>query len=555
MRALGDRFIALVLALGLFAVSMTGSRAEPYTDALLHFTGDSFDQTIDGINAVAASGNPLAATVIAALQEGRLLFSAESKRVFIRDRFDQLVDAATGQAAAGAPPADLAPVRLNNRLRRIVEAALGSLTLMAPDPARRLEAAQAVFKSKDANALPALEQAIAKETDARVKQALIEARAAVVLYLDNASDADKIDAVAVIRQRGDQDALGLLGGLPASASPAVKKAAADAIASIQNSLAIWTAVQNTWYGLSLGSVLLLAAIGLAITFGVMGVINMAHGEMVMLGAYTTFVVQETIRHKALALYIPGTSLGVVIPLPFDISLDWSLPIAIPLAFLFAGFVGILIERGIIRFLYGRPLETLLATWGLSLILQQAVRTTFGPTNKDVSNPSWMSGSFDLGQITITYNRMWIIVFTLAIFMGLLALLRFTRFGLEMRAVTQNRAMAASMGIRTSRIDALTFGLGSGIAGLAGVALSQIDNVSPNLGQGYIIDSFLVVVFGGVGNLWGTLVGAFTLGIANKFLEPFAGAVLGKIAILVLIILFIQKRPRGLFALKGRAAEA
>jgi urea transport system permease protein len=555
MRALGDRFIALVLALGLFAVSMTGSRAEPYTDALLHFTADSFDQTIDGINAVAASGNPLAATVIAALQEGRLLFSAESKRVFIRDRFDQLVDAATGQAATGAPPADLAPVRLNNRLRRIVEAALGSLTLMAPDPARRLEAAQAVFKSKDANALPALEQAIAKETDARVKQALIEARAAVVLYLDNASDADKIDAVAVIRQRGDQDALGLLGGLPASASPAVKKAAADAIISIQNSLAIWTAVQNAWYGLSLGSVLLLAAIGLAITFGVMGVINMAHGEMVMLGAYTTFVVQETIRHKALALYVPGTSLGVVIPLPFDISLDWSLPIAIPLAFLFAGFVGILIERGIIRFLYGRPLETLLATWGLSLILQQGVRTAFGPTNKDVSNPSWMSGSFDLGQITITYNRMWIIVFTLAIFMGLLALLRFTRFGLEMRAVTQNRAMAASMGIRTSRIDALTFGLGSGIAGLAGVALSQIDNVSPNLGQGYIIDSFLVVVFGGVGNLWGTLVGAFTLGIANKFLEPFAGAVLGKIAILVLIILFIQKRPRGLFALKGRAAEA
>jgi urea transport system permease protein len=269
----------------------------------------------------------------------------------------------------------------------------------------------------------------------------------------------------------------------------------------------------------------------------MGVINMAHGEMVMLGAYTTFVVQEVIRARNPALF------------------DYSLAIAIPLAFLVAGFVGILIERGIIRFLYGRPLETLLATWGLSLIIQQAVRTAFGPTNKDVGNPSWMSGSFDLGHITITYNRLWIIVFTLLIFVGLLGLLRFTRFGLEMRAVTQNRAMAASMGIRTSRIDALTFGLGSGIAGLAGVALSQIDNVSPNLGQGYIIDSFMVVVFGGVGNLWGTLVGAFTLGIANKFLEPYAGAVLGKIAILVLIILFIQKRPRGLFALKGRAVEA
>ena len=542
MLAFGDRFIALVFAIGVLvsgvlAALTTGAQAGPYEDALPRFSADSFDQTIEGINEVVASGNALAAPVITALQEGRLLFSAESKRVFIREQPDRLIDAATGQPAAGPAPADLAPVRLNNRLRRIVEAALGGLTLMAPDPGKRLEAAQAVLRSKDANALPALDQAIAKETDARVKPALIEARAAVVLYLDSASDADKINAIDLIRERGDQEALSLLGGLPANASAPVKKAAADAIASIQSSLAIWTAVQNTWYGLSLGSVLLLAAIGLAITFGVMGVINMAHGEMVMLGAYTTYVVQEVIRAHNPALF------------------DYSLAFAIPLAFLFAGFVGILIERGVIRFLYGRPLETLLATWGLSLIIQQAVRTAFGPTNKDVGNPSWMSGSFDLGHITITYNRLWIIVFTLLIFVGLLALLRYTRFGLEMRAVTQNRAMAASMGIKTSRIDALTFGLGSGIAGLAGVALSQIDNVSPNLGQGYIIDSFMVVVFGGVGNLWGTLVGAFTLGIANKFLEPYAGAVLAKIAILVLIILFIQKRPRGLFALKGRAVEA
>ncbi|MGZ3322481.1 MAG: urea ABC transporter permease subunit UrtB [Xanthobacteraceae bacterium] len=542
MRAFSDRFIARVLALGVLVLGvlgapMPGAQAGPYEDALSRFSADSFDQTIEGINEVVASGNARAAAIITALQEGRLLFSAESKRIFIGEPPDRLSDAATGEPVAGSPPADLAPVRLNNRLRRIVEATLGSLTLMAPDPGKRLEAAQAVLRSKDANALPALDQAIAKESDARVKQALIEARAAVVLYLDGASDADKIEAIDQISQRGDQEALALLGGLPANASAPVKKAAADAIASIQSSLAIWTAVQNTWYGLSLGSVLLLAAIGLAITFGVMGVINMAHGEMVMLGAYTTYVVQEVIRAHNPALF------------------DYSLAFAIPLAFLFAGLVGILIERGIIRFLYGRPLETLLATWGLSLILQQAVRTAFGPTNKDVGNPSWMSGSFDLGHITITYNRLWIIVFTLLIFVGLLALLRYTRFGLEMRAVTQNRAMAASMGIRTSRIDALTFGLGSGIAGLAGVALSQIDNVSPNLGQGYIIDSFMVVVFGGVGNLWGTLVGAFTLGIANKFLEPYAGAVLAKIAILVLIILFIQKRPRGLFALKGRAVEA
>ncbi len=351
------------------------------------------------------------------------------------------------------------------------------------------------------------------------------------------SEADKLKAIAIVRDRGDQDALGLLSDIPAHETPVVAKAASDAIGAIQTRLAEWDAVQNLWYGLSLGSVLLLAAIGLAITFGVMGVINMAHGEMVMLGAYVTYVVQEIIRNNAPALF------------------DYSLAIAIPLAFVFAGCVGILIERCIIRFLYGRPLETLLATWGLSLILQQAVRTAFGPNNREVGNPSFMSGAFDLGGITVTYNRLWIICFALAVFVALLGILRYTRFGLEMRAVTQNRAMAASMGIRTSRVDALTFGLGSGIAGIAGVALSQIDNVSPNLGQSYIIDSFMVVVFGGVGNLWGTFVGSFVLGVANKFLEPFAGAVLGKIAILVLIILFIQKRPRGMFALKGRAVEA
>jgi urea transport system permease protein len=288
---------------------------------------------------------------------------------------------------------------------------------------------------------------------------------------------------------------------------------------------------------SLGSVLLLAAVGLAITFGQMGVINMAHGEMVMIGAYTTFMVQEAIRYHAPGLF------------------DASLLIAIPLAFLVAGAVGVAIERSIIRFLYGRPLETLLATWGLSLILQQGVRSIFGPTNREVGAPTWMSGSFELGGLSLTYNRVAIVLFSLAVFTALLLVLRKTRLGLHVRAVTQNRRMAAAMGIRTDRIDALTFGLGSGIAGMAGVALSQIDNVSPNLGQSYIIDSFLVVVFGGVGNLWGTLVGALSLGIANKLLEPFAGAVLGKIMLLVAIILFIQKRPRGLFALKGRAVEA
>jgi urea transport system permease protein len=408
---------------------------------------------------------------------------------------------------------------------------------MAPEAARRLEAAQAVFKSRNENALSSLDAALEKETDGQVKRALAEARAAVILNSSDASEADQLAAVGMLRARGDREALNVLASVSTDAPLPVVRAARDAVTAIQNQLAVWATVQNAWYGLSLGSVLLLAAIGLAITFGVMGVINMAHGEMVMIGAYVTFVVQDLIRAYGPELF------------------DYSLLIAVPLAFLIAGFIGVVIEQGIIRFLYGRPLETLLATWGLSLILQQAVRTAFGPTNREVGAPSWMSGAFDIGQINITYSRLWIICFTLAVFVALLGLLRFTRFGLEMRAVTQNRAMAASMGIRTARIDALTFGLGSGIAGIAGVALSQIDNVSPNLGQGYIIDSFMVVVFGGVGNLWGTFVGAFSLGIANKFLEPYAGAVLGKIAILVLIILFIQKRPRGLFALKGRAVEA
>ncbi|KAB2874698.1 MAG: urea ABC transporter permease subunit UrtB [Pseudorhodoplanes sp.] len=542
MRTTRDLLIALLFIGGYVVAAMAAlaaaggpARAQTYQAALEKFSADSFGETEAGIAAVAASGHALAARVIEALQNARLQFDPATQKIYIRTGDATVLDAASGLAVPA--PAALKTVRINNRLRRAIDAALGGLTLLSADPGKRYEAAQAVFKSRDASALATLDAAIAKETDSRIKRALTEARAAAILYKPQTPEADQLAAIAVVKARGDQEAVALLAGLPANTPPAVKTAAADAIAAIQSRLAMWEAVQNAWYGLSLGSVLLLAAIGLAITFGVMGVINMAHGEMVMLGAYVTFVVQDLIRQ-----HYPGL-------------FDYSLAIAIPLAFLVSGFIGVLIERGIIRFLYGRPLETLLATWGLSLILQQAVRTIFGPTNREVGNPSWMSGAFELGQITITFNRLWIVVFTLAVFVALLALLRFTRMGLEMRAVTQNRAMAAAMGIRTSRVDALTFGLGSGIAGIAGVALSQIDNVSPNLGQSYIIDSFLVVVFGGVGNLWGTLVGAFALGVANKFLEPFAGAVLGKIAILVLIILFIQKRPRGLFALKGRAVEA
>ena len=531
MQLLARLSCLLALIAALLAGPAFGQSAD---DAFARLGADSFGETARAIETLAASGHPQAQGIITALGEGRLL--AGGGQVVIKGTDGALIDGRTG-AALAAEPAGLKPVRLNNNVRRAVQAALGSLGLLAPDPARRVAAAEAVFRARDAAVLPIVETAIAKETDDRARRALRQAQAAILIAKTDAPVFDRIAAIDVMRERGDQDALATLRSLAGEVSPALREAPTRAIADLEGRLALWRTGQNLWYGLSLGSVLLLAAIGLAITFGVMGVINMAHGEMVMLGAYTTFLVQEVIRARYPGLF------------------DWSLAIALPAAFLVAGAVGIAIERGVIRFLYGRPLETLLATWGISLILQQAVRTAFGPTNREVGAPSFMSGAFELGGLAVTWNRLWIIVFAMLVFGALLALLKLTPLGLQMRAVTQNRRMASAMGIRTGRIDALTFVLGSGVAGLAGVALSQIDNVSPNLGQSYIIDSFMVVVFGGVGNLWGTLVGAMTLGIANKLLEPYAGAVLGKIALLVFIILFIQKRPRGLFALKGRAVEA
>ena len=499
----------------------------------------NFKETEDIVRKLAATGDARLAAVLGALSDGNVAFRKADNAVFIlREQGGKtsLLDVLTAQPAGEGAAAEFTKIRVNNGLRRAIREVMATLTLGSPKASVRLTAANTMFAAPDPSAIEALDAAIAAEKDAAVKLAMQQARAAAVLGSD-LPEAEKIAAVDTIAKRGDRAALSLLTGFQANAQGALKDATARAIDGIETTLAAWGTAQNVWYGISLGSVLLLAAIGLAITFGVMGVINMAHGEMVMIGAYTTFVVQDVIRTSYPQLF------------------DWSLAIALPLAFLVAGAVGLIMERGLIRFLYGRPLETLLATWGVSLVLQQAVRTIFGPTNKEVGNPSWMSGSFELGQMAITWNRLWIVVFALAVFVLLLYVFNRTAWGLQMRAVTANRRMAASMGIRTPWVDAFTFALGSGIAGIAGVALSQVDNVSPDLGQGYIIDSFMVVVFGGVGNLWGTLVGAFSLGILNKFLEPYAGAVLGKILVLVLIVLFIQKRPRGLFALKGRAVEA
>ncbi len=509
------------------------ARADGLDDTLALFLTDKFPDTLRAINQLTAAAPPQASAILDALGDNRLLIDPADHVVAYRTSGGSVVDAKTGAPVAN--PDAFKKVRVNNALRTAIEGATGSLTLANPDPEKRLAAAGDVFRTRDAKALPALKAQLGKESDPRVAGVLKLAVAAIVATSDQATSADRLSAIETLKARGDQDAQNLLDSLDQKTSdPQVKAAADAALSSIRTQLMVWGAAQDLWYGLSASSVLLLAAIGLAITFGVMGVINMAHGEMVMLGAYATYVVQ---------MLLPPALQG------------WSLAFAIPLAFLVAAFVGILIERLIIRYLYTRPLETLLATWGVSLILQQAVRSLFGPNNRLVSNPPFMSGAFHAGGLEITTNRLWIIVLAIVVFAGLQLVLRATSFGLQMRAVTQNRRMAAAMGISTARVDMLAFGLGSGVAGIAGVALSQIDNVSPNLGQGYIIDSFMVVVFGGVGNLWGTALGALMIGVANKILEPVIGAVQGQIVLLIVIILFIQKRPRGMFALKGRAVEA
>jgi urea transport system permease protein len=530
------RGLLRLLLILLLALAPIAGHADTADEAFAALASTNYDTIRQGVEKLAFSGHPQALAILTAMQAGALYARTADHALFIKTDTGGFLDATTGKPAPEVMASGLKQVRMNNPVRGEVEAALGSLRLLSPDPGARLAAAEAVFHSHDPAALPALDRAIANETDPAVKQRLLQAHAAALLFFNDATEKDRLAAVATIRARGDLDSRALLDSLT-NQPPSVVAAARTAVTAIDRVLQLWSIVQSVYYGLSLGSVLLLAAAGLAITFGVMGVINMAHGEMVMVGAYVTFMVQQAIRAAAPGLF------------------GASLLISVPLAFIVAGIIGIIIERTLIRWLYGRPLETLLATWGLSLVLQQAVRSIFGANNRDVGTPDWMSGATQVAGLTITFNRLYIIIFAFLVLAALMAALRFTSLGLSMRAVTQNRQMAAAMGIRTPWIDALTFGLGSGVAGMAGVALSQIDNVSPNLGQSYIIDSFMVVVFGGVGNLWGTAVGALTLGIVNKFLEPFAGAVLGKITVLILLILFIQRRPRGMFPLKGRAAEA
>jgi len=424
-------------------------------------------------------------------------------------------------------------IRVNNKVRRFLRETIARTQLSASDPESREKALVSLLSKLDKSIINTIHSLKEHESDETVLELM---NVAIAMYtLSNSQDAkERLSAVHTLDGRLENEVRNLFVSVAENDTDTKVKAAIEkSLATLEDRIENFQFVNKLFFGLSLGSVLLLAAIGLAITFGVMGVINMAHGEMIMLGAYTTYVVQ---------MMMPN-------------AIDYSLWVAIPLAFIVSGSVGVLIERGVIRHLHGRPLETLLATFGISLILQQLVRSVFSPLNRQVESPTWMSGSLDINPVlSLTLNRLYILAFALLVFGLLLIILNKTSLGLNVRAVAQNRNMAKAMGIRTDRVDAMTFGLGSGIAGMAGVALSQLTNVGPNLGQAYIIDSFMVVVFGGVGNLWGTLVAAFTLGIANKFIEPITGAVLASILVLVFIILFIQKRPKGLFPQKGRAAE-
>jgi urea transport system permease protein len=532
------RFAAVAL---LLAAALSTAKADDFAALVGGLAGDSFTDKEKAVKALGARVDPRAVSVLQALTEGRLLRGADGRVVIsVTDGGTASVrDAVTGGDIAGVDAGSFDRIIVNNRLRGAIEGALGALTLFSVDRTSRLAAAQDALRHPSAAEAGLLEKAIAVEKDPEIRAAMQQSLAAARLV--SGSREERLAAMRVLGTTTDPQIRSLLEEFRAApeTDPELQKAADGALSSIGDRLRLVGLAANLFQGISLGSVLLLAAIGLAITFGVMGIINMAHGEMIMLGAYTAYVCQQLFRE-----FLPANWI------------DAYLPVAVPVAFLFAGGVGVLLERSVIRFLYGRPLETLLATWGVSLILQQAVRSVFGSPNKEVSNPSWMTGGFDpIGGFTITWSRLYIIVFCFIVLAALSLILHRTSFGLHMRAVAQNRAMASVMGIRTARIDALTFGLGSGIAGMAGVALSQVGNVSPNLGTIYIVDSFLVVVFGGVGNLLGTLVGALSLGIVNKFLEPIAGAILGKIVVLIAIILFIQRRPRGLFALKGRMAEA
>ncbi|MDQ6620498.1 MAG: urea ABC transporter permease subunit UrtB [Pseudomonadota bacterium] len=494
---------------------------------------------IDAVTMLGASGDPSALALLEAFKAGEVQTAGE--RV-LQVKNDQATDLVTGQRVTPFPE-NREDVVLNNRVRREIDTAIAALRLVAADPAVRREAAHTLQNGADDSVLPALKKALEREKEPDIRAALELASARIELgSTDRNTRMHAIQALALSRDPNTRSLLAPLferrGNEFAEPDAEIRSQAELSLRAIERRLATGEVLARLFTGVSLGSILLLAALGLAITYGLMGVINMAHGELIMIGAYATYVVQNVFRARMPAYF------------------DEYLLVAIPIAFAVSAMVGMVLERVVIRFLYGRPLETLLATWGISLILIQTVRTIFGAQNVQVENPSWMSGGVEvMTNLVLPWNRIMIIGFAAVVVLLVWMLLTRTRLGLFVRGVTQNRGMASALGVPTRRVDTYAFGLGSGIAGLAGCALSQVGNVGPELGQSAIVDSFMVVVLGGVGQLSGTIVAALGLGVANKFLETWSGAVLAKIAVLVFIIVFIQKRPQGLFAVKGRMAEA
>jgi urea transport system permease protein len=493
--------------------------------------GDS-DARIEALNKAAAKADDKTAAFIQALSDDAVKTAGE--RVFVV-KDGKGYDPVTG--AAAELPADAEDVINNNRMRGELDSALAAMKLFSKDDKLRAAAVADLQKEPDESKLPMIEKAYAAETNAAIKEQLALVRAGALLNsADKARRLEAAQQLAASRSPATQTLL--IVRLKQETEADVKAALELSLRQVQASLVWGERLGAMFTGISLGSILLLVALGLAITYGLMGVINMAHGELMMIGAYATYVVQGVFRS-----WFPG-------------AFDWYLVAAVPVAFAASAAMGAILERGVIRFLYGRPLETLLATWGISLMLMQLVRTVFGAQNVGVENPSWMSGGVVvMGNLQLPWNRIVIVFFALAVLLGMAFLISRTRLGLFVRGVTQNRPIASCMGVNTARVDTYAFALGSGIAGLAGCALSQVGNVGPDLGQGYIVDAFMVVVLGGVGQLAGTVYAALGLGILNKVLEGWTGAVLAKIAVLVIIIVFIQKRPQGLFAVKGRSAEA
>lgn len=530
----------LFLAVGLFPLSLV--EANDFDSALRGLGNKSRAKLKVAVKRLGDIGNPATLPALVALKNKRLQVSEDGALIIIDESGDHGHDALSGKQV-DIKSLDLSKPRINNSVRRVLSMAIGKIQLASDDPEVRLGAAKELLKRPSSDLVVLVEKSLNEESDDKVREIFLLVLAKEGL---NSDDKEKrLQSLEVIAEYGNNDFKTDLEALVdknekgeyLENDPEIRKTASKAISSLERRQFFINQAANFFYGLSLGSILLLAALGLAITFGLMGVINMAHGEMLMIGAYSTFVVQNIFKE-----YLPEF-------------FDWYLIPAIPIAFTVSAVIGVILERTIIRHLYGRPLETLLATWGISLVLIQSIRLIFGAQNVEVANPYYLSGGVEvMNGVVFPYSRIVIIIFVVFVVATVWALLQKTSLGLQVRAVTQNREMASCMGISTHKVDMYTFGLGSGVAGLGGLALSQIGNVGPELGQLYIVDSFMVVVLGGVGKIAGTVAGALGLGFINKFLEPVAGAVLGKIMVLVIVIVLIQKRPQGLFALKGRMAD-